>query len=105
MDMFEVFVQEAKDEKRISESIFVTDVSMVHLQEPDQFTTHNMVRGTQYIRYTSGNNLPEGIQLNKWYKRDLDVRYFAETKEVPWEATYDVYHSIYPITEFEEVKE
>lgn len=105
MDMFEVFVQEAKDEKRISESIFVTDVSMVHLQEPERLKSQNMVRGTQYIRYTSGTNLPEGIQLNKWYKRDLDVRYFAEAKEVPWEATYDVYHSLHPITEFEEVTE
>lgn len=103
-NMFEVFVQETKDEQRISESIFVTDVTMVHLQEPDKFTSHEMLRGTQYIRYTSGTNLPKGVQLNKWYKRDLDVRYFNSGKEVPWEATTYPFYDFYPITDYEEVK-
>lgn len=106
-ELFDLTVQETKDEKRISESIFVTDLSLVYEQQRDPiYGIEYMVRGTQYIRYTSGTNLPEGIELNKWYKRDIDVEvmYMSGTKRVPWEVGNYIYKTIHEITPFEEVK-
>ncbi|WP_214484713.1 S-layer homology domain-containing protein, partial [Bacillus sp. SM2101] len=104
--LFSEFVEETKNNKVISENIFVTDITMYHsVQEGRQ--TGKRVRGTQYIRYTSGTNLPEGIELNKWYVRDLDVQvYFPrKTDTVSWNTPDWVFEEIFPITSYEEVKQ
>jgi hypothetical protein len=103
---FDVLVQETKDEKRISESIFVSDISMVFSEQINK-RVKNYVRGTQYIRYTSGTNLPEGIGLNKWYKRDLDVEIYSPSSGpyITWDVWGFVFRGIKEITSYEEVKE
>lgn len=102
--LFDRFVQETKDEKRISESIFVSDVSMVYIQEPDEYNTEWIVRGTQYIRYTSGTKLPKDVELNKWYKLDIDVKFANSIDDIPWEATEFPVASKRPISPYEGVK-
>jgi len=104
-DMFDTFVQETNNEERISESIFVTDVSMAYRKE-DLWRTGNMVRGTQYIRYTSGSNLPEGVDLNKWYKRDVDIQMqnSASGPEITWEVAYFAFDQIFVLSPYEEVQ-
>ncbi|MDZ5472697.1 hypothetical protein SM124_13240 [Bacillus sp. 31A1R] len=74
---FKKLVDETKKEKRISESIFITDVSMYYKHDPNAdllVDNGERIRGTQYIRYTSGSKLPKGVKLNKWYKRDVEVQ-------------------------------
>jgi hypothetical protein len=107
-DLFDQIVQDTKDEKRISESIFVTDTSMVY--ETNLFYKQPLVRGMQYIRYTSGTNLPKGVELNKWYKRAIDVKFakwstVQETveKAITWDTAKSWYDGIYPKTSYEEV--
>lgn len=105
-DMFNTFVQETKEEERVSESIFVTDVSMAYRMDY-LWKTGNMVRGTQYIRYTSGTNLPEGVELNKWYKRDIDIKMknsATDRSVVTWEVAYFAFDQIFDLSPYEEVQ-
>ncbi|WP_214484976.1 S-layer homology domain-containing protein, partial [Bacillus sp. SM2101] len=102
---FDELVQETKNNKLASESIFVTDISMYHsVQEGRQ--SEQRVRGTQYIRYSSGTDLPIGIELNKWYVRDLDVQvhFPQKTDTVSWDTPNWVFEDIFPISSYEEVK-
>ncbi|OEH94105.1 hypothetical protein [Bacillus solimangrovi] len=65
------------------------------------------VRGTQYIRYLSGTNVPDGISLGKWYKRDIDVQIVNagwNPRIVTWDVSAYVFDEIYPITTYEAVK-
>lgn len=104
--LFNRFVQETKNEKRISESIFVTDISMVYSKQKNYEISKPRVRGTQYIRYTSGSNLPKGLKLNTWYKRDVDVEIIQKSKNpkvVTWDTALLVFNEIYPITSYQEV--
>ncbi|OEH92537.1 S-layer homology domain-containing protein [Bacillus solimangrovi] len=106
VDLFDVFLQETKEEKRISESLYVSDPSMVH-QKYEGMRVTNRVRGTQYIRYTSGTNLPEGVKLNKWYKRDVDVVLIngATRREyITWDFAMNGFKEIDAITSYKEVK-
>jgi hypothetical protein len=104
---FDVVVQDTKNEKQISESIFVTNETLYY-QLDDSIRTHDRVRGTQYIRYTSGTNLPKGVQLNKWYKRDIEVQLknFAinGSSTIKWATTMWAFDGHYPITSFVELK-
>ncbi|MDX8363458.1 S-layer homology domain-containing protein, partial [Cytobacillus sp. IB215316] len=104
--LFNEFVQETKTNKVISENIFVTDITMYHSVQKGR-QTGERVRGAQYIRYTSGVNLPEGIELNKWYVRDLDVQvhFPRKTDTVSWNTPDWVFEEIFPITSYEEVKQ
>ncbi|MYL34303.1 hypothetical protein GLW08_10525 [Pontibacillus yanchengensis] len=104
-NLFDALVQDTKEEKRISESIFVTDLSMVH-QMHEGWNTNNRIRGTQYIRYTSGSHLPEELDLNKWYKRDVDVQLanYAGNNTITWETAMYVFDGVYELTSYEEVE-
>ncbi|WP_214484981.1 hypothetical protein [Bacillus sp. SM2101] len=104
--LFNAFVQETQNNKVISENIFVTDISMFYsVNEGRQ--NDKRVRGTQYIRYTSGTNLPTEIELNKWYVRDLDIQvhFPRKTGTVSWDTPDWVFEEIFPITSYEEVKQ
>ncbi|MDX8363521.1 S-layer homology domain-containing protein, partial [Cytobacillus sp. IB215316] len=104
-ELFDEFVRETKSNKVISESIFVTDISMYHAVQKG-FQTGERIRGTKYLRYTSGTNLPEGLVINKWYKRDVDVQvHFPRINTVSWETPDWVFEEIFPITSYEEVKQ
>ena len=55
---------------------------------------------------TPGKDLPEGVQLNKWYKRDIDVDTdtgHTPPWERPWVADKNLHEDIYPITSYEGV--
>jgi len=104
-EMFDVFVQETKDQKRVSESVFVTDVSTAY-NMVDRWKTGNMVRGTQYIRYKSGTDLPEGVELNKWYERDIDIKMgnYSYGPEITWEHANYAFDQIFVLSPYEEVQ-
>ncbi|OEH94107.1 S-layer homology domain-containing protein [Bacillus solimangrovi] len=105
VDLFDLFVKETKNEKRISESQFVSDPSLLH-QSKTGVRNYYKVRGTQYIRYTSGSNLPKGVELNKWYKRDIDVVLVNGSFDdnITWEFATNGFKEIKQITSYEEVK-
>ena len=110
-NLFDRFVQETRDEKRISESVFISDKSTVFSREVPRESGYGsdyqvITRGTQYIRYASGTNLPEGVELNKWYKRDIDLQTatsYVHPDDRQWEAVKNLYEEIHPITSYEEV--
>ncbi|MCA0971362.1 hypothetical protein LCM20_12220 [Halobacillus litoralis] len=107
-DLFDQIVQDTKEEKRISESLFITDMSLVY--RSDIPYKQKIVRGMQYIRYTSGTNLPEGVELNKWYKRAVDVKLGRMTtmqriveKAITWDTADAWYGGIYPVSTYKDV--
>ena len=103
--LMDYIVQQTKNEKRISESVFVSDVSMFHQQITNRW--ENRVRGTQYIRYTSGTNLPTGVELNKWYKRDVDMQVVNAAGNwihVTWETSTWGFGDIHQLSPYQEVK-
>ncbi|MYL53761.1 hypothetical protein GLW08_10475 [Pontibacillus yanchengensis] len=104
--MFEVFVQETREEKLNSESIFVTDLSMYYQAMDDLGFPSDRMRGTQYIKYKSGNVLPEGVELNKWYKRDVDVKLLNNAVNrniITWETAVYAFDGILPLSSYEKV--
>jgi hypothetical protein len=102
--MFSKIVQDIKNDKIISESVFITDISMYHNDQMDGIGDIK-VRGTQYIRYTSGSSLPKGVTLNKWYKRDIDVeiRKPMNTNLMKWETSDWVFEKITSLSSYQEV--
>lgn len=125
---FDVIVKDIKKNKQISESVFVSDVTMYYqyddataeeLKEAERISkkpgyqyyrtpseTFDRVRGTQYIRFSSGTDLPKGVKLNKWYKRDVEVQLFAPMNfhRVSWDTSYWVFDKIIPLNSYKEVK-
>ncbi|MBT2641712.1 S-layer homology domain-containing protein [Bacillus sp. ISL-41] len=99
-------VQDTKNNQIISESFFVTDVSMMHNALHESGYNLPRVRGTEYIRFTSGVKLPKGVVLNKWYKRDVDVQHYQPltSNRVPYETANDPIEGIFPITSYAELK-
>ncbi|MDZ5472698.1 hypothetical protein SM124_13245 [Bacillus sp. 31A1R] len=107
---FKKLVDETKKEKRISESIFVTDVSMYYEHDSNAallVDNGERIRGTQYIRYTSGSKLPKGVKLNKWYKRDVEVEVENtswDMKVITWDTSTYTFVKEVPLTKWIEVK-
>lgn len=99
-------VLDTKNNKVVSEGFFVTDVSMMHWSLRDNGMFAERVRGTEYIRYTSGSNLPKGVALNKWYKRDVDVQLYLpmNSNKVSYQTSEWVIETVVAINSFAEVK-
>lgn len=103
---FDFRVQQVKDGKYIQESIFVTDLSLVYRERESEWASDvQIVRGTQYVRFTSVTDLPDGVELNKWYKRDVDVRFIDNLwgDRVPWDTADHLYSGYSVITPYQEV--
>ncbi|MBD0383869.1 S-layer homology domain-containing protein [Paenibacillus sedimenti] len=91
--LIDVYVKEVKDGKYIQESFFVTDLSLAFKQKRTEYSNNEFViRGTQYVRFTSVTDLPEGVELNKWYKRDVDVKYMQNLwgDKVSWDTADNI---------------
>lgn len=104
--LFDRFLLQTKEEKVIMESFFVTDLSVTFKQKRSANADNEfVVRGTHYIRFTSGTQLPSGVELNKWYKRDIDVRYMENLwgYKVSWDTADNLYAGIDVISPYKEV--
>jgi len=65
----EELIAYAVENKIKRESIpVVSENSLYETQYTGSLEVENAA-GYEYFRYTEGSNLPEGIELNKWYRR------------------------------------
>ncbi|CAM4028118.1 S-layer homology domain-containing protein [Paenibacillus alkaliterrae] len=104
--LFDVYVKQVKSGKYIQESFFVTDLSLTFKQKKTEDSrTDYIVRMTEYTRFTTDPGLA-GVELNKWYKRDIDVRYMQNLwgDRVSWDTADNLYAGYTVVTPYKEVK-
>lgn len=100
--LFDVYVKQVKSGKYIQESFFVTDLSLTFKQKKTEDSrTDYIVRMTEYTRFTTDPGLA-GVELNKWYKRDIDVRYMQNLwgDRVSWDTADNLYAGYTVVTPY-----
>lgn len=112
--LFDRYVKEVKDENWAEESFFVTDLSLAFKRNKTKLgDEEKLIRMTQYVRFASAFSLPDGVEKNKWYKRDIDVRYMENlwgakiaadgVGAVPWDTADNIYAGYTIVTPYKEV--